>query len=118
MAEKLRGLATAGHAERLSMLLLDQLAHDRQPLPARGLFLDELTEDAPMRLADGMHHHLAIGPDGQASLHWTCGEIALAAHEAAWLEPLTDGATAAELGEGALEFMRRLRRDGLLEAAV
>jgi hypothetical protein len=87
-------------------------------LPARGLFLDELTEDAPMRLADGMHHHLALGPDGQASLHWTCGEIALAAHEAAWLEPLTDGATAAELGEGALEFMRRLRRDGLLEAAV
>jgi len=118
MAEKLRGLATAGHAERLSLLLLDQLAHDRQPLPARGLFLDELTEDVPMRLADGMHHHLAIAPDGQASLHWTCGEIILAAHEAAWLEPLTDGATAAELGEGALEFMQRLRREGLLEAAV
>lgn len=117
LAAKLRGLSSAAHAERLSMILLDQLARDRQPLPARGLFLDALAGDARMRLADGMHHHVAIAPDGQASLHWTCGEIPLAPHEAEWLEPLTDGASAEELGEGALDFMERLRREGLLEAA-
>ena len=117
LAEKLRGLGTAAHAERLSMLLLDQLAHDRQPLPARGLFLAELAAEARMRLADGMHHHVAIGPDGTASLHWTCGEIRLEPQQAEWLGPLTDGASAAELGEGALEFMRRLMLDGLLEPA-
>ncbi len=117
LAEKLRGLGTAAHAERLSMLMLDQLAHDRQPLPARGLFLAELAPDVPMRLADGMHHHVAIGADGEASLHWTCGEISLSAEQLDWLGPLTDGTTAAELGEGALEFMRRLLREGLLENA-
>jgi len=117
IAEKLRGLATPAHAERLSMQLLSQLARDRQPLPARGLFLEALDPGARMRLADGMHHHLAIDPDGAAILHWTCGEIALTAEQAEWLSPLTDGASAQELGEGALEFMESLLRDGLLEAA-
>ena len=37
--------------------------------------------------------------------------------QAEWLEPLTDGASADELGQGALEFMRRLAREGLLEPA-
>ncbi len=117
MAEKLRGLSTAGHAERLSMILLDQLARDRQPLPARGLFLAPMETGARMRLADGMHHHVAIGADGAASLHWTCGEIPLTPEQAEWLGPLTDGATAAELGEGAAAFFETLRREGLLEPA-
>ncbi len=117
LARKLRGLDSVAHAERLSMMLLDQLARDRQPLPARGLFMGEPTPEARMRLADGMHHHVAMAPDGGAALHWTCGEIALSAEEAEWLGPLTDGASASELGEGALDFMRRLARDGLLEAA-
>jgi hypothetical protein len=65
-----------------------------------------------------MHHHVAIAPDGQASLHWTCGDIALAPHEAEWLGPLTDGASAKDLGEGALEFMTKLQREGLLERAA
>lgn len=117
LAAKLRGLATPAHAERLSMILLDQLARDRQPLPARGLFLDALDPAARMRLADGMHHHVAIGPDGQAALHWTCGEIALTPQQVEWLEPMTDGASARELGEGALQFFETLRREGLLERA-
>lgn len=117
LAAKLRGLDSPAHAERLSMMLLDQLARDRQPLPARGLFLAELAPDARMRLADGMHHHVAMAPDGAAALHWTCGEVPLTAEQAEWLGPLTDGASADELGEGALAFMRSLAREGLLEAA-
>lgn len=117
LAAKLRSLSSPAHAERLSMMLLNQLARDRQPLPARGLFLDETGPEARMRLADGMHHHVALAADGSAALHWTCGEILLTEQEAAWLDPLTDGTTAAELGEGALDFMRRLAREGLLEAA-
>ena len=117
LAVKLRGLESPAHAERLSMMLLDQLARDRQPLPARGLFPTEPGPGDRLRLADGMHHHVAIGPDGTAALHWTCGEVPLTAEQAAWLEPLTEGARADELGEGALEFMRRLARDGLLEHA-
>ena len=117
LAAKLRGLNSAAHAERLSMMLLDQLAHDRQPLPSRGLFMAELTGDARMRLADGMHHHVALSADGNAALHWTCGEVPLTPVQAEWLEPLTDGASADELGQGALEFMRRLAREGLLEPA-
>ena len=117
MASKLRGLGSPAHAERLSMMLLDQLARDRQPLPARGLFMGDLMPNARMRLADGMHHHVAVAPDGGAALHWTCGEITLTETEVVWLEPLTAGATAEELGEGALDFMRRLAREGLLEVA-
>lgn len=117
LARKLRGLESPAHAERLSMMLLDQLARDRQPLPARGLFMTDVAPDVRMRLADGMHHHVAVAPDGSAALHWTCGEIALTEQQAGWLDPLTDGATADELGEGAVEFMRRLAREGLLEAA-
>ncbi|WP_160122338.1 cupin domain-containing protein [Rhodovarius lipocyclicus] len=117
MAERLRGVAGQAQAERVSVMLLDQLNEDRQPLPARGLFLAPLDPAQRLRLADGMHHHVAITPDGLAALHWTGGHIPLTEAQLGWLEALTEGATAAELGEGAPEFLDRLRRDGLLEAA-
>ncbi|MDW8316109.1 MAG: hypothetical protein RMK64_14145, partial [Rhodovarius sp.] len=103
--------------ERLSLLLLDQLAQDRQPLPARGLFLPPLDPARPLRLADGMHHHVAEGADGSAVLHWTCGHIPLSAEERGWVAALAEGAAPAALGEAALPFIERLRRIGLLEEA-
>ncbi|RVT99475.1 hypothetical protein EOD42_05140 [Rhodovarius crocodyli] len=117
MAERLRGLAGQAQAERLSVMLLDGLNEDRQPLPARGLFPAPIDPARRLRMADGMHHHVAITPDGMAALHWTCGNIPLNEAELGWLEALTEGASADELGEGALEFMQALNRNGLLEAA-
>lgn len=116
LAARLRSLGGAAQAERVSVQLLDQIAHDRQPLPARGLFLPELDPAVPMRLADGMHHHVAVLPGGSAVLRWACGEVPLGSEEQAWLEALTEGASAAALGGGALGFMRLLHGNGLLEA--
>ncbi len=114
LAEKAALLGAPREAERLSVMLLDMLAHDRQPQPARGLFQAPLAADAVMRLADGMHNHVTAGPDG-AVLRWTSGELPLSDAEQGWLDALTDGAAADALGEGALEFMQRLYRNGLLE---
>lgn len=117
LRDRLHSIAGQAQAERLSVMLLDTLAHDRQPLPARGLFLPPLAAGAAMRLADGMHHHVAVGADGAAILRWTSGEIPLGEVEQGWLDALTDGATAEALGDGGLEFMQHLNRAGLLEAA-
>lgn len=116
LQSRLAAISGQAQAERISVSLLDTLAHDRQPLPARGLFLAPLPAGAVMRLADGMHHHVAVGADGGAVLRWTSGEIPLGEAEQGWLDALTDGASADGLGEGALEFMQRLHRNGLLEA--
>ena len=53
---------------------------------------------------------------GGASLRWAGAPITLDATEAGWIERLAEGATPAELGEGAEEFCRRLLRRGLLVA--
>ena len=89
---------------------------DHAALPAVAAPMAPLAAGAVMRLADGMHHHVAVGADGGAVLRWTSGEIPLGEPEQAWLDTLTDGASAEGLGEGALEFMQRLHRNGLLEA--
>ena len=109
LAEKLIALTTPAQAERLTNLLLEQLARDRQPLPARGLF-------APMpagalRLCDGMHTHLVQGQDGTTTLFWTGGAVALTPEEAAELSAFADGA---EPGDAV--FARKLWGMGLLEA--
>jgi hypothetical protein len=117
LQHRLAQLSGQAQAERISVMLLDSLAHDRQPLPARGLFVPPLAAVVMMRLADGMHHHVAVGADGAAVLRWTSGELTLGEAEQGWLDALTDGASAEQLGEGALEFMQRLHRCGLLEAA-
>lgn len=103
-------LAGGAMADRLAELLLAQLARDRQPLPARGL-LDPMP-GGPLRLADAMHHHLALGPDGDGFLHWTGGRLPVTAAEAAELSRLAEGALPT-----LPEFARHLWRLGLLEAA-
>lgn len=110
LAAALARLAGPVQAERLANLLLEGLARDRQPLPARGLFAPMPT--GPLALADGMHHHLVQAPDGQAALHWSGGAMALTPAEAAELARLAEGAVP---GDAALA--ERLWRLGLLEPA-
>ncbi|UPY37659.1 cupin domain-containing protein [Sediminicoccus sp. KRV36] len=110
LAEKLSRLATAAHAERLANLTLEQLARDRQPLPARGLFAP--LPEGPLRLTEGMHTHLAQGDDGSSTLFWTGGALPLSAAEAAELMALAEGAEPGESG-----FARKLWGMGLLEPA-
>ncbi len=108
LAAALARLAGPAQAERLANLLLETLARDRQPLPARGLFAP--LPAGPLALAEGMHHHLVQAPDGAAALHWTGGSL-----------PLTEAETqeVARLAEGAVPqdaaLAERLWRLGLLE---
>jgi hypothetical protein len=59
-------------------------------------------------------HALVPEADGGASLRWAGAPMTLDPRQAAWFESLAEGATPAELGDGALEFCRRLVRRGLL----
>ncbi|MCK8784112.1 cupin domain-containing protein [Roseomonas sp. NAR14] len=115
MAEKLERLNRAAVLERVSVRMLDRLAGERMPLPGRGLLATPPGPTEPLRLAETSHHHVAAAPDGTATLRWGGGVEVLDAASLGWLERLEEGACAAELGEGALEFCRRLAALGLLE---
>ncbi|WP_431304528.1 cupin domain-containing protein [Sediminicoccus sp. BL-A-41-H5] len=110
LAEKLTGLATPAHAERLANLMLEQLARDRQPLPARGLFAP--MPEGALRLTEGMHSHLVQAEDGTATLFWTGGALPLAPQQVAELSALAEGAA-----PGDSAFARKLWAMGLLEPA-
>ena len=117
LAQRLRPLERPAALDRLSLALLDRLAEDRMPLPGRGLLAPAPQPGSRLRLADGMLHHVAALPDGRAELRWAGNRLPLRGAELGWLEALAQGATAAALGDGALEFCRRLAAAGLLEAA-
>lgn len=110
LAEKLIALTTPAQAERLTNLLLEQLARDRQPLPARGLFAP--LPGGALRLTDAMHTHLIQGQDGTSTLFWTGGALALTPEEAAELAALAEGAEPADAA-----FAQKLWSMGLLEPA-
>lgn len=103
-------LAAPETAARLAHWALAALPADVQPLPGRGLLTP--MPEGPVRLAEGMHLHVAQGADGHAVLHWAGGA-----------EPLTPAQVEelAALAEGALPrdpaFAARLWRRGLLEPA-
>ena len=109
LTEKLMRLATPGNAERLSNLLLEQLARDRQPLPGRGLFAPEPA--GRLRLLDTMHTHLVQGADGTSTLFWTGGALPLTPNEAEELVVLSEG-----MEPGHSPFVLKLWKMGLLEA--
>jgi hypothetical protein len=110
LAERLTRLATPAHAERLANLLLEQLARDRQPLPARGLFV-ALPEGA-LRLTEAMHSHLVQAQDGTATLFWAGGTLPLTPGQVDELTALAEGAVPRDGN-----FARRLWAMGLLEPA-
>ncbi|MEI6161312.1 MAG: cupin domain-containing protein [Roseococcus sp.] len=110
LTERLHRLATAAHAERLPNLMLEQLARDRQPLPARGLFAP--LPAGALRLTEGMHTHMVQAQDGTTTLFWTGGAIALTQAEAAELTALAEGVDPCESA-----FAQRLWAMGLLEPA-
>nr|WP_304502930.1 cupin domain-containing protein [Caldovatus aquaticus] len=116
LAGRLAALATPAAVERLALRLLDRLATERLPLPARGLLTPPPGPADRLRLADSMHHHLVPLADGGSVLRWGGGAEALDATRLAWLQRLEEGATPAELGGAeALAFCRRLAGFGLLE---
>ncbi len=117
MAARLEALATAPVLEGMGLRMLDSLAENRIALPGRGLLTPPPGEGDRLRLSDSMHHHVAALPDGRAELRWADGQEALDEARLAWLEALDEGATPAELGEGGLDFCRRLAAAGLLVAA-
>jgi hypothetical protein len=108
MAARLHGMATAENAGRLTNILLKQLASDRQPLPARGLFAP--MPDGALRLTEGMHIHLVQTDDGAATLFWTSGALELSPGQAEILAALNEGAEPEDRG-----FAEKLWRMGLLE---
>ena len=108
-------LARPELAERLVIAALDHVSQDRLPLPGRGLAPPTPAPDQRMRLTDSMHHHIVPLPDGGAALRWYGGAETLSAQELAWMERLEDGASAQELGEGGLDFLKRLAKPGLIE---
>jgi hypothetical protein len=65
-------------------------------------------------LAPGALHALVPEDAGGASLRWTGAPMALDATQAEWFARLAEGATPEELGEGALDFCKRLVRRGLV----
>ena len=107
-------LAEPAALERTALTLLDRLAGERPALLGRGLFAQMPEAETRLRLAPGALHALIPEADGGASLRWVGAPVALDAAQAGWVERLAEGATPAELGEGALEFCRRLARRGLL----
>jgi hypothetical protein len=110
-------LAEPAALERAALALLDRLAAERPALLGRGLFVAAPAVDTRLVLAPGVLHALVPEADGGASLRWTGAPIALDAAEAGWFARLADGVTAAELGEGALEFCRDLVRQGVVVRA-
>ncbi|WP_424812724.1 cupin domain-containing protein [Roseococcus sp. YIM B11640] len=110
LARRLDRLGGASEAGRLTSLLLEQLARDRQPLPARGLFAP--MPQSPLRLTEGMHTHLIQGDDGSATLFWSGGAMNLSPEEAEILAAFSEGAE-----PGGSDFAQRLWRMGLLERA-
>lgn len=108
LTARLHGMATAENAGRLTNILLKQLAADRQPLPARGLFAP-LPEGA-LRLTEGMHTHLVQTDDGTATLFWTGGTLDLSPEQTATLTALSEGAEPEDR-----DFAKKLWRMGLLE---
>jgi ribosomal protein L16 Arg81 hydroxylase len=110
LAQRLSRLATPAHAERLANLMLEQLARDRQPLPARGLFAP--MPEGQLRLTEGMHSHLVQAQDGAATLFWTGGALPLTPGEVTELAALAEGAVPGDAG-----FARKLWGMGLLEPA-
>ncbi len=118
LAERARGLAERlaepAALERAALALLDRLAADRPALLGRGLFVADPGAEERLRLAPGVLHALVPEADGGASLRWTGAPMTLDAPQAEWFARLAEGATPAELGEGALDFCRRLLRRGLL----
>lgn len=117
LADRLEALKEPGVLDRLAVNMLDRLAQNRIPLPGRGLLTPPPGEADRLRLSDAMHHHVAALPDGQAELRWAEGSLRLDQASLGWLEQLDQGATPAELGEGALGFCRKLAAAGLLVAA-
>ncbi|MBR0670235.1 cupin domain-containing protein [Neoroseomonas soli] len=113
----LDALAKPGLAERLAVAALDRVTQDRLSLPGRSLTTRPPAAMDRLRLSETMHHTLVPLPEGGAALRWYGGVETLSAQELDWLQALEDGATAEELGEGALKFCRRLARAGLLERA-
>jgi hypothetical protein len=108
-------LADPAALERAALTLLDRLAGERPALLGRGLFVADPGPATRLMLAPGALHAL-VPEDGGASLRWAGAPLALNATETGWIERLAEGATPAELGEGAQDFCRRLLRRGLLVA--
>lgn len=107
-------LAEPAALERAALALLDRLAADRPALLGRGLFVEMPEADTRLRLAPGVLHALVPEPDGGASLRWAGAPMALDAAQAGWMARLAEGAAPAELGDGAVDFCRRLVRRGLV----
>lgn len=107
-------LAEPEALERAALELLDRLAGERMPLLGRGLFVADPRPEERLLLAPGILHALVPGPDDGASLRWAGAPLELDAREAGWLARLAEGAAPAALGEGGLDFCRRLLRRGLL----
>lgn len=108
-------LAEPAALERAALSLLDDLAGDRPALLGRGLFVKDPCAATRLRIAPGLLHALVPEAEGGASLRWAGKPLMLTDVEAGWVERLAEGATPAELGEGALDFCRRLTRLGVLE---
>jgi hypothetical protein len=108
-------LAEPAALERTALALLDRLAGERIALLGRGLFVAEPPPEVPLRLAASLLHALVPEATGGASLRWAGAPLALSETEAGWLAALAEGAAPAALGEGGVDFCRRLLRLGLLE---
>jgi len=117
LAAALGALARPDVADRLAVAALDRLVRFRMPMPGRALHTPPPGPADRLRLSEAMHHVLLPLPDGGAELRWYGGEEALGEREIGWVQALEDGAAPEALGEGALEFCRRLARAGLLEPA-
>jgi hypothetical protein len=117
MAPALAALSEPATAEHAALLVLGVLTDEMPALPARGLVLDRPRADERWRLSDAQHHHAVPQPDGSTVLRWAGGIEALDATRWGWLARLEDGATADELGEGALAFLGELAAKGLIERA-
>jgi hypothetical protein len=107
-------LAEPAALERAALALLDRLAAERLPLLGRGLFIAAPEPGTKLILAPGVLHALVPEAEGGASLRWAGAPVVLDATEAGWFERLAEGATAAELGEGPLDFCRDLVRRGIV----
>ncbi|MBL6455456.1 hypothetical protein JMJ55_08990 [Belnapia sp. T6] len=112
---QLAGLGGEAAFDQLSLALLDGLAAQRMPLPARGLLSPVPGPETRLRLTDRMLHHVAALPEGRAELRWAGGRMPFGPRELGWLERLAEGSSAAALGEDALPLCRTLAAAGLLE---
>jgi hypothetical protein len=107
-------LAEPAALERTALALLDRLAADRPALLGRGLFVPDPTPEERLKLAPGVLHALVPEETGGASLRWVGAPMTLDAVQTGWIERLADGAAPGELGEGGVDFCRRLVRRGLV----